>query len=154
MDEVLSSVAESIFGMTMHGSHSRARAGIQADMKACGALGGYCSTIITAVTAQNTVGVQMLDFTHDRDVNEESEQEEKSEIDGIQGVEENSNISHAYKVIVSQDMGESAGNSALEDLEEPNGEIHQATVEECILQIVDVKERNNVGGPKDGKVLG
>lgn len=44
--------------LTVAGSDSGAGAGIQADMKACGALGVYCSTAITAVTAQNTVGVQ------------------------------------------------------------------------------------------------
>lgn len=44
--------------LTVAGSDSGAGAGIQADMKACGALGVYCSTVITAVTAQNTVGVQ------------------------------------------------------------------------------------------------
>jgi hypothetical protein len=45
--------------LTVAGSDSGAGAGIQADMKACGALGVYCSTAITAVTAQNTVGVQV-----------------------------------------------------------------------------------------------
>ncbi|XP_010246307.1 PREDICTED: thiamine biosynthetic bifunctional enzyme TH1, chloroplastic isoform X1 [Nelumbo nucifera] len=44
--------------LTVAGSDSGAGAGIQADLKACGALGVYCSTVITAVTAQNTVGVQ------------------------------------------------------------------------------------------------
>ncbi|XP_021718433.1 thiamine biosynthetic bifunctional enzyme TH1, chloroplastic-like isoform X2 [Chenopodium quinoa] len=44
--------------MTVAGSDSGAGAGIQADLKACAALGVYCSTVITAVTAQNTVGVQ------------------------------------------------------------------------------------------------
>ncbi|MQL71168.1 hypothetical protein Taro_003442 [Colocasia esculenta] len=44
--------------LTVAGSDSGAGAGIQADLKACGALGAYCSTVITAVTAQNTVGVQ------------------------------------------------------------------------------------------------
>uniref|UniRef100_A0A1D1ZCY4 Thiamine biosynthesis bifunctional protein ThiED n=2 Tax=Anthurium amnicola TaxID=1678845 RepID=A0A1D1ZCY4_9ARAE len=44
--------------LTVAGSDSGAGAGIQADLKACGALGVYCSSVITAVTAQNTVGVQ------------------------------------------------------------------------------------------------
>ncbi|GAB2278931.1 beta ketoadipyl CoA thiolase, th1 [Dionaea muscipula] len=44
--------------MTVAGSDSGAGAGIQADLKTCAARGVYCSTVITAVTAQNTVGVQ------------------------------------------------------------------------------------------------
>nr|XP_051185555.1 probable thiamine biosynthetic bifunctional enzyme, chloroplastic isoform X1 [Lolium perenne] len=44
--------------LTVAGSDSGAGAGIQADLKACAALGAYCSTVITAVTAQNTAGVQ------------------------------------------------------------------------------------------------
>ncbi|XP_043712901.1 thiamine biosynthetic bifunctional enzyme TH1, chloroplastic [Telopea speciosissima] len=44
--------------LTVAGSDSGAGAGIQADLKACGSLGVYCSTVITAVTAQNTVGIQ------------------------------------------------------------------------------------------------
>uniref|UniRef100_A0A2N9ITQ5 Uncharacterized protein n=1 Tax=Fagus sylvatica TaxID=28930 RepID=A0A2N9ITQ5_FAGSY len=44
--------------LTVAGSDSGAGAGIQADLKACAARGVYCSTVITAVTAQNTVGVQ------------------------------------------------------------------------------------------------
>ncbi|XP_031488817.1 probable thiamine biosynthetic bifunctional enzyme, chloroplastic isoform X1 [Nymphaea colorata] len=44
--------------MTVAGSDSGAGAGIQADLKACAALGVFCSSVITAVTAQNTCGVQ------------------------------------------------------------------------------------------------
>ncbi|KAK1628316.1 hypothetical protein QYE76_002631 [Lolium multiflorum] len=44
--------------LTVAGSDSGAGAGIQADLKACAALGAYCSTVVTAVTAQNTAGVQ------------------------------------------------------------------------------------------------
>lgn len=46
--------------LTVAGSDSGAGAGIQADLKACAARGVYCSTVITAVTAQNTAGVQVL----------------------------------------------------------------------------------------------
>ena len=53
--------------LTVAGSDSGAGAGIQADLKACAALGVYCSTVITAVTAQNTVGVQVLVYFHDVD---------------------------------------------------------------------------------------
>ncbi|CAL0309576.1 unnamed protein product [Lupinus luteus] len=44
--------------LTVAGSDSGSGAGIQADLKACAAHRVYCSTVITAVTAQNTVGVQ------------------------------------------------------------------------------------------------
>ncbi|BFM10020.1 bifunctional hydroxymethylpyrimidine kinase/phosphomethylpyrimidine kinase [Simiduia litorea] len=54
--------------MTIAGSDSGAGAGIQADIKTCAALGVYCTTVLTAITAQNTqritacepVSVQML----------------------------------------------------------------------------------------------
>ncbi|PON33175.1 Thiamine phosphate synthase [Parasponia andersonii] len=48
--------------LTVAGSDSGAGAGIQADIKACAARGVYCSTVVTAVTAQNTVGVQGVDI--------------------------------------------------------------------------------------------
>lgn len=46
--------------LTVAGSDSGAGAGIQADLKACAARRVYCSTVVTAVTAQNTVGVQVV----------------------------------------------------------------------------------------------
>ena len=43
---------------SMAGSDSSAGAGIQADLKSIAANGVYAATVITAVTAQNTLGVQ------------------------------------------------------------------------------------------------
>ena len=43
------------------GSDSSGGAGIQADIKTCAAYGAYAATPITAVTAQNTVGVQQVE---------------------------------------------------------------------------------------------
>lgn len=48
--------------LTVAGSDSGAGAGIQADLKACSARGVYCSTVITALTAQNSVGVQVASY--------------------------------------------------------------------------------------------
>ncbi|NKC33741.1 bifunctional hydroxymethylpyrimidine kinase/phosphomethylpyrimidine kinase [Falsiroseomonas selenitidurans] len=42
------------------GSDSGGGAGIQADIKAVTALGGYAATAVTALTAQNTLGVQAV----------------------------------------------------------------------------------------------
>ena len=44
--------------LTIAGSDSSGGAGIQADIKAISALGGYAASVITSVTAQNTLGVQ------------------------------------------------------------------------------------------------
>ncbi|KAK1440353.1 hypothetical protein QVD17_06178 [Tagetes erecta] len=54
--------------LTMAGSDSGAGAGIQADLKTCAARGVYCSTVITAVTAQNTVGVQDVNILSEESV--------------------------------------------------------------------------------------
>ena len=43
--------------LTIAGSDCSGGAGIQADIKAISALGGYAASAITAVTVQNTVGV-------------------------------------------------------------------------------------------------
>lgn len=43
------------------GSDSSGGAGIQADIKTCAAFGTYAATAITAVTAQNTMGVQEVE---------------------------------------------------------------------------------------------
>ncbi|MFI3314541.1 MAG: bifunctional hydroxymethylpyrimidine kinase/phosphomethylpyrimidine kinase [Rikenellaceae bacterium] len=48
--------------LSIAGSDSSAGAGIQADIKSCAALGGYMATVITALTAQNGTGVEMIDI--------------------------------------------------------------------------------------------
>jgi len=46
--------------LSIAGSDSSGGAGIQADIKTISALGGYAASVITAVTAQNTIGVQSV----------------------------------------------------------------------------------------------
>ena len=46
--------------LTIAGSDSSGGAGIQADIKVISALGSYAASVITALTAQNTLGVQAV----------------------------------------------------------------------------------------------
>ncbi|MBO83479.1 MAG: bifunctional hydroxymethylpyrimidine kinase/phosphomethylpyrimidine kinase [Actinobacteria bacterium] len=48
--------------LTIAGSDSGAGAGIQADLKTFSSLGVYGTTVLTAVTAQNTIGVQGVEM--------------------------------------------------------------------------------------------
>ncbi|MBX7542038.1 bifunctional hydroxymethylpyrimidine kinase/phosphomethylpyrimidine kinase [Qipengyuania sphaerica] len=50
--------------LSVAGSDSSGGAGIQADIKTITMLGGYAMTAITAVTAQNTCGVQGIETMH------------------------------------------------------------------------------------------
>lgn len=51
--------------LSIAGSDSSGGAGIQADIKTCAALGVYCATVITAVTAQNPAGVKAIKYVGD-----------------------------------------------------------------------------------------
>ena len=46
--------------LTIAGSDSGGGAGLQADLKVIAALGGYGMSVITAITAQNTLGVTRI----------------------------------------------------------------------------------------------
>ncbi|MBD6955201.1 MAG: bifunctional hydroxymethylpyrimidine kinase/phosphomethylpyrimidine kinase [Thermoplasmata archaeon] len=48
------------FAITIAGSDSSSGAGIQEDLKTCAALGVYCFTVITSITAQNTYNVTAI----------------------------------------------------------------------------------------------
>ena len=52
--------------LSIAGSDSSGGAGIQADIKTITTLGGYAASVITAVTSQNTQGVQGIpvSYTH------------------------------------------------------------------------------------------
>jgi len=56
-----STVHNRTFVLTVAGSDSGGGAGIQGDLKTCSALGCYAATVITAVTAQNSCGVQAVE---------------------------------------------------------------------------------------------
>ncbi len=57
-DDALDGVMEPDAVLTIAGSDSSGGAGIQADLKSFMSLGVYGASVVTAVTAQNTAGVQ------------------------------------------------------------------------------------------------
>lgn len=59
--------------MTVAGSDSGAGAGIQADLKSITACGCYATTVITSVTAQNTMGVRGIEVLPAKIVREQIE---------------------------------------------------------------------------------
>lgn len=57
--------------LTIAGSDSGGGAGIQADIKTISALGGYAASVVTALTAQNTMGVSCIFPVSDSFVHEQ-----------------------------------------------------------------------------------
>ena len=54
--------------MSIAGSDSSGGAGIQADIKSITVQGGYAATAVTAITAQNTLGVQSIHTIPDQEI--------------------------------------------------------------------------------------
>ncbi|MGC8585191.1 MAG: bifunctional hydroxymethylpyrimidine kinase/phosphomethylpyrimidine kinase [Thermoplasmata archaeon] len=114
------------FVFTIAGSDSSAGAGIQEDLKTCSALGVYCVTVITSITAQNTFSVRDIFDLPAETVEKQLEAvyEDFPLEYGKTGMVSNKNIiekisnkiiEHGLKVVVDPVMYSKSGSKLLKD---------------------------------------
>ena len=102
--------------LSIAGSDSGAGAGVQADLKTFAALGAYGTSVITAVTAQNTLGVTDLHPIPSSNVSSQIEAV-LSDI-GTDGIDNDGDYSGSLPLLTDQDFEEEIIN-ILQDKGEP-----------------------------------